>query len=249
MTVPECSWFLPPTNLTLSGDEVHVWCASLDLPSSDVENFENTLTVDERERAERFYFQKDRRRFIVGRGVLRAILSCYLNREPSELRFFYTVHGKPELATQSDGNAIRFNVSHSHEVALYAVTRGREIGIDVECIRPISEADQIAERLFSTREHAVFRALPAHESIGAFFTCWTRKEAYLKALGDGLARPLDEFDVLLAPGKPARLLYVQGDEEEVSRWSLRELTPAPGYAAALAVEADGWHLKCWNWMN
>ena len=141
---------------------------------------------------------------------------------------------------------LRFNLSHSQGLALYAVTRGREIGVDLECIRPISDAEQIAERFFSAHENAVFRTIPAHEKPKAFFNCWTRKEAYLKALGDGLARPLDEFDVSLAPGEPAKLLRIEGAPQEASRWSLNRLEPGSGYVAALAVEGYGYQLKCWQ---
>lgn len=242
-------WGPSPAALTLGNDEVHVWSTSLNPPPEEIEKLEETLARDERARADRFHFQKDRRRFIVARGMLRAILGRYLGREPSGLRFCYTAHGKPELAAQSGDDTLRFNVSHSHELALYGVTRGREIGVDVEYVRPVAEVEDIAERFFSPRENAVLCALPAHEKAGAFFACWTRKEAYLKALGDGLARPLDAFDVSLIPGEPARLLHVQGDEQERYRWLLRELTPAEGYTAAICVEGDGWHLECWYWVS
>jgi 4'-phosphopantetheinyl transferase len=132
-------------------------------------------------------------------------------------------------------------------VALYAVTRGREIGIDLECIRFDLEVEKIAERFFSRREAATLRTLPPEVQRQAFFLCWTRKEAYFKARGEGLSLPLDQFDVSLIPGEPAALLSTQRDPYEVSRWSLQELTPAPGYAAALAVEGHGWGLACWQW--
>ena len=249
MTAVDCIWSYPPASLVLSGDDIHVWFVSLDHVGSSFDRLAQVLSVDERTRAQRFHFERDRRRFVVRRGLLRTILGCYVGVEADRLQFCYGYYGKPALAETSGGGTLRFNLSHSQGLALYAVTRHREIGVDLECIRPILEAEQIAERYFSARENAVFRALPAHEKLWAFFNCWTRKEAYLKALGDGLARPLDEFDVSLAPGELARLLYIRGDPEEVCRWSLQDLTPGPGYVAALGVEGHDWRLQCWQWFE
>jgi 4'-phosphopantetheinyl transferase len=241
------SWRSRPEVLVLGGDEIHVWRATLDQTPTQIQSFLHNLAADEQARAERFYFEKDREHFIVARGVLRAILGCYLNRVPEGLSFCYSSHGKPALARESDGYAIRFSVSHSHGVALYAVTRGREVGIDVERIRSDLEVAEVAERFFSRREVAMLRTLPTEVQREAFFRCWTRKEAYIKARGEGLSLPLDQFDVSLAPGEPAAVLGTQRDPSEASRWSLQELTPGPGYVAALAVEGHGWHLTCWQW--
>jgi len=241
------SWGSPPEKITLCSNEVHVWRASLEESQPQVECFRHNLAPDEQKRADRFYFQRDRRRFISAHGVLRAILGLYLNRAPKCLSFGYSSHGKPALAGESGGDAIRFNMSHSHGEALYAVTRGREIGIDLEFIRCDLEVEQIAERFFSQCEIATLRALPVSLRKHAFFLCWTRKEAYIKARGQGLSLPLDQFDVSLIPGEPSALLSTQPDSDEALRWSLQELTPAPGYAAALAVEGPGWSLSCWQW--
>jgi len=246
-TAPAPPWCSAPEALRLGRDEVHVWRATLDESPSRVDGFLHTLAADERTRAERFYFPRDRERFIVARGVLRAILGLYSNSAPEGVSFSDGSHGKPALAGESGGAAIRFNVSHSHGVALYAVTRVREVGIDVECIRSDLKVEQIAERFFSHHEITTLRALPTHLRESAFFRCWTRKEAYIKATGKGLSLPLDQFAVSLAPGEPAALLSTQGDPHEAQRWSLLELTPAPGYAAALAVEGHGWCLACWDW--
>jgi 4'-phosphopantetheinyl transferase len=198
-------------------------------------------------RAERFYLQKDREHFIVARGLLRAILSRYLDMKPSQLRFCYNCHGKPFLATTSGRDTLSFNLSHSHGLALCAVTRGRKIGIDLERVRTDFACEQIAERFFSPRENAALHALPSSMRHEAFFTCWTRKEAYIKAKGEGLLLLLDQFDVSLAPGEPATLLNSRWDSQEASRWSLQELILSPGYTAALAVEGHGWRLTCWQW--
>ena len=237
---------MPPE---LRSDEVQVWCAALDLEASRVQELLATLAIDEQARAKRFRFQKDRDHFIVARGLLRAILAPYLGAEPTQLRFCYGPHGKPALARESNRNVLRFNLSHSHGIALYAVTWGREIGIDVECIRTDVEMERIAERFFSPREVAMLRALPEDLRPEAFYNCWTRKEAFVKARGDGLALPLDQFDVSLAPGEAVALLDVHGDFQEAFRWSLQELNPEPGYRAALAVEGYDWQLKFCHWME
>lgn len=243
------SWLLPPTNLILSTEEVHVWRARLDLPVSQVKQLKQTLSADEVDRAERFYFQQDSRHFIVARGLLRTILSRYLNVAPHQLRFNYGEHGKPTLAASSDQPKLNFNLSHAGGLVLYAVTYGRAVGIDLERIRFDFEYEQLAARFFSAQENAVLRDLPAHLKPEAFFNCWTRKEAYIKAKGQGLALPLNQFDVSLVPGEPAKLLSARGDAQEASRWALQELIPDPGYVAALAVEGDEWQLACWRWPN
>ena len=213
-------WNSPPADLAVSSDEVHVWRASLDQPELYVQRLAQTLSADECMRSKRFYFERDRRRFIVGRGILRMILGCYLGIEPSCLKFWYGSHGKPALAEPASGRKIRFNVSHSQGVALYALTCNREVGVDLERLRSISDAERIAKRFFSSQENAVLQALPANLKHEAFFTCWTRKEAYIKARGEGLSFSLDLFDVSLVPGEPAALLHVRGYPQEVSRWSL-----------------------------
>jgi len=241
------SWSLPPATIILGSNEVHVWRASLDELQPQRDSFLHTLAADELTRAQRFYFQTDRERFIAAHGVLRAILGLYLNREPKCLSFCYGSHGKPALAWEYGGDAIRFNMSHSQGVALYAVTRGREIGVDLEFMRCDLEVEQIAERFFSPCEIATLRALPAHLRKYAFFLCWTRKEAYIKARGEGLSIPLDQFDVSLIPGEPAASLSTRPDADEALRWSLRGLTLASGYSAALAIEGRGETLSCWQW--
>ena len=244
---PVSLWYPPPKTLMLESDEVHVWRAALDLKASHVQSLQRTLSADERVRAERFYFPQDRGHFIVARGLLRAILGRYLDMEPGQLRFCYSSYGKPALARESSGDALRFNLSHSHGLALYAVTRGRELGVDLEYLHPHLAYEQLAERFFSPREVTVLRALPTNTQQEAFFNCWTGKEAYIKARGEGLTLRLDQFDVSLAPGEPVALLSTNGDPQEASRWLLQKLAPGSGYIAALAVEGHDWRLKCWQW--
>ncbi|MGB7923137.1 MAG: 4'-phosphopantetheinyl transferase superfamily protein [Pyrinomonadaceae bacterium] len=246
---PDSPWSRAPETVTPSVDEVHVWRSSLRLDAERVEKLRRTLCEDERRRAERFRFPKDREAFTVGRGALRVILGRYLNAPPADLRFSYSPYGKPSLAPEHGKGELRFNLSHSGDLALYAVTKGREIGIDIEHMRDQLADLQIARRFFSTEEVAMLASLPEHAQRAAFFNCWTRKEAYIKARGEGLSLPLDKFAVSLAPGVPAALLSASGDSEEVSRWKLQELAPGPGYVAALAVEGKGWHARCWQWLG
>ena len=236
----------PPLDLELKTDEIHVWRASLDQSISQSRRLRKILSMDERIRAERFHFEQDRKRFIVGRGILRTILGRYLNEEPDRLQFCYGKHGKPELPDTFGKRAILFNMSDSEGLALYAFTRYHEIGVDIEHIREISDMDQIAESFFSLRENAVFCSIPKDKKKEAFFNCWTRKEAFIKAVGDGLSRPLNKFDVSLVPGESARLLRIEGDSKGASRWSIQELKPASGFVAAFAVKKRSWQLRCWQ---
>lgn len=240
-------WPIAGETLTLGNDDVHVWQAALNHAPSQIDGWLHSLAEDEQARARKFHFPIDRERFIVARGVLREILGLYLNRAAQSVSFRYGPHGKPALADESNGNTIHFNTSHSHDVALYAVTRGREVGIDLEFMRDGLEVEQIAERFFSQREIATLRALPVSLRKYAFFLCWTRKEAYIKARGQGLSLPLDQFDVSLTPGEPAALLRTRADPDEALRWSLQELSIGSGYVSALAVEGHGWCLSCWQW--
>jgi len=231
----------------LGDNEVHVWRASLELPSPQVERLQRNLSKEELERANRFHFQRHRSHFIVARGLLRTILSRYLKTEPGRLRFQYGPKGKPELSGKTGQRPLHFNVSHSHGLALYAVTHDRKIGVDVEHIRPDVAGEKIAERFFSPREAATLRELPAGVQQEAFYTCWTRKEAYLKAIGEGITLRLDQFEVSVIPGELAVLLSINGDPKKASYWSLKGLDPGPGYMGALAVKGHGWHLRCWQW--
>lgn len=212
-------------------------------------SLEALLEEDERARAERFRFPRDRRRYIVAHGALRLILSRYCGRPPQAIRFQHNPYGKPLLAPdlQNDSGLLHFNLSHSDELALIGLTLGGQIGVDIERVRPELADGRLAERFFSPREVATLRSLPAGEQPQAFFRCWTCKEAFVKARGLGLSLPLDRFDVSVVPDAPAALLSVAGAPAEATRWSLRTLTPAPGYIAAIAVEGHGWHLATWDW--
>lgn len=242
------SWQRPGAEMpALYADDVHVWRVDFGRESSRVDGAERTLSPDELARARRFRFPRDRERFVSARVLLRELLARYLHVEAGRLRFRYGELGKPALASDSGADAIRFNLSHSESLALFAVTRGREIGVDVERLRRDLPAERLARRFFSPREIDALLALPQHQRQQAFFACWTRKEAYVKARGDGLAFPLDQFDVALVPGEPVASLRTDGDPEESARWSLQQLDPGPDYVAALAVEGHQWRLRCWEW--
>jgi 4'-phosphopantetheinyl transferase len=246
MTSHTPSWHPSPDSLQLWHGDVHVWRAKLNHSGRTTQSFFRILTPDERSRAEKFYFQKDRDRFIMARAFLRVILSRYLHVEPDQLRFCYGPYGKPALIGIEGDKAVRFNVSHSNDLALYAVARDREVGLDIEYMREDFATEQIAEQFFSRSEVEALRALPANRRAEGFFNCWTRKEAYIKGRGVGLSLPLDQFDVSLAPGEGAALLSVRENLPGASDWSLRELNPGPGYAAAIAVEGSNLRLSCWR---
>jgi medium-chain acyl-[acyl-carrier-protein] hydrolase len=228
----------------LAEGEVHVWRAVLERPPEELEALYRTLSAEERERAARFHFDNHRRHFIAGRGILRALLGRYLGRDPGGLAFRYEARGKPLLA---GGEALAFNLSHSHGLALYAVARGVDVGVDVERVRPEFAGEQVAGRFFSPAEVAVLRGLPPEQRQEAFFACWTRKEAYMKATGQGLSLPLDSFEVTLAPGEPAALVAARHEGAEPGRWSMCALDPGPGFAGALAVGGHGWRLVLGRW--
>ncbi len=240
-------WIIPPLGLKLSGSEVHVWRAELDRSQACEERLLATLTEDEQDRANRFHFKHDRSHFINARGILRDILGRYLDARPDAIRFEYTKYGKPSLAKEFGGSALSFNLSHSKGVALFAFATGRDLGIDLEWIRADVADEQIAEQFFSDQEVRVLRALEASAQAEAFFNCWTRKEAYIKARGEGLSMPLDRFAVSLKPGDRAALLHTGGGSKETSRWKLLELFPGTGFVGALAVEGHDWQLKRWQW--
>ncbi|MDZ4699446.1 MAG: 4'-phosphopantetheinyl transferase superfamily protein [Rhodothermales bacterium] len=245
--VPSLPWHSPPPDLTLPPQEIHVWRALLHQPAKHLERLERVLSMDERAKASRFRFEHNRKDYIVARGVLRHILGAYVSRRPEALQFFYSPYGKPALNAELRGQKVGFNVSHSGGYALYAIAIGREIGIDVERVRPEAAQDGVAERFFSPGEVASLRALPPHAQTIAFFNCWTRKEAYIKARGEGLSLPLNQFDVSLVPGEPARLLQSRVDPEDAGRWTLHAIPLEHGYVAALAAEGPAGAVMYWNW--
>lgn len=246
-------WLTPLIAPKLQQGEIHIWQASLEA-TDQIAHLLTLLSDDEQARAARFYFQKDRDRFVLARGILRVILSQYLDIQPQDLQFQYSEMGKPSLMHHPD---LCFNVSHSGQIALYAVAQNCEVGIDVEQIHPERDWESIATRFFSAQEQAALKQLSSNLKLQGFFNCWTRKEALLKAIGQGLRLSLDQFTVSLTPGEPARLLQVEWDlPQRAEKWAIEALPVAVGYAAAVAVDrtdtnAD-WlladHLKGWQFI-
>lgn len=249
MTIGDCKWQSQPADLKLSEHQVHVWRAGLDLPTLQIEKLAKTLSPDEAERANRFYFERDRKHFTAGRGILRTILGQYLDLNPAQIQFCYTSRGKPGLANIHNNQTLYFNLSHSQGLALYGVSRDFNLGIDLEYIRPMSDLEQLAKRFFSVGEYTAIASLEAHQKQRAFFQAWTCKEAYLKATGDGLAGGLAEVEVSLIPGEAARLLSISGNSEAALSWSCHQIIPAPDYMAALAVAGKDWDLELINYFT
>jgi 4'-phosphopantetheinyl transferase len=242
-------WSPAPKDLIVADHEVHVWRAQLELPLSQVQELRGILTDDEVDRANRFSFEIDRQRFIAARGTLRSILSRYITIYPSHLRFHYNQYGKPFLAPEFSAHLLNFTLSHSVSMALYAITRNMEIGVDVERVRSDFEYEEIAERFFSANEVASLRTIPTEKKLDVFYNCWTRKEAYIKAHGKGLSLPLDSFDVSFAPWEPAIVLITKDESQESSHWTLLDLKPGFGYVGALAVKGIGCRLRYWDWSH
>ncbi len=238
-----------PSSFQLASDEVHTWCAGLDVPPETSARLYATLTPDERTRSARFRFELDRQRFIVAHGVLRDLLGCYLYTEPGRIRFVYNAFGKPDVSPEFD-NRLAFNLSHSAGLALIAIARASKVGVDVEYIRARSDYADIARHFFSAAELEYLIALPSHLYAEAFFSCWTKKEAYLKARGQGLAIPLNSFSVPLTTERAHTVVdsYVSSQEMIPGNgWALYTLRPAPGFAGALAIEGSGWQLSQRQW--
>jgi 4'-phosphopantetheinyl transferase len=240
-------WSPPPKDLILADDEIHVWRAQLDLPSSQVQRLRGILTDDELDRANRFSFEIDRQRFIASRGTLRSILSRYITIHPNHLRFDYNPYGKPFLIPEFTPFQLNFNLSHSGGMALYAITRNREIGVDVERVRSEVEYEEIANCFFSVSEVAILRSIPTEKKLEAFYNCWTCKEAYIKARGKGLSLPLDSFDISFDLCEPPMLLMTNDEPQERSLWTLLDLIPGHDYRGAIAVKGIGCKFRFWEW--
>lgn len=248
----------PPAVLDLESHQVDIWRARMDLPTDSLKVLEATLSADEIQRADRFSTQEDKNRFIAAHGCLRDILARYHHWEPGQLNFSTNDYGKPALSTDPSGRSMDFNLSHSEDLALVAVTWERKVGIDLERFRQGISAQVIARQYFSSSEFAELLALPSEQREIGFFNCWTRKEAYIKAQGLGLSLPLESFDVSLNPNEPAILQATRPDPKEAAKWTLLSLEVSPDYAAALAVEGtalfpqgvsegQGLEFRFWDW--
>ena len=236
-------WRILFGSISLPDGGVHIWRLHLDKPQRAIDRMSTLLAGDEPARAGRFVKPLHRRRFAVAHAGLRLVLAKYLPVHPKQIQFQTNPHGKPRLVQNGE---IAFNLSHSADLALIAVTSHPAIGVDLERYRPRLEAEKIAKRHFSESEVEILFDLPEDQREGAFYACWTRKEAYIKARGEGLALGLKRFDVAFAPGLRPGLLKSDEGEAELKRWSFINLAPAPRCAAACVVEGQVSELCCWD---
>ncbi len=242
------TWIDPQDVVKLDKDSVHIWRADLERSDSATKKYPGLLSLDERERAERFYFAVDRDRFIARRAILRCLLSEYLNNcAPEQIQFEYSAYGKPRLVEQSNSGRVYFNLSHSNGKALFAVSRQDMLGIDIEFMRDDRDLLAIAATAFSSYELQQLRSLPENLQKEAFFNGWTRKEAFIKATGKGLSFPLKNFDVSLVPDDSVKILRVAGVPEETFSWQLEDLPVEAGYKAALAVRIERRDMRFFLW--
>jgi len=231
---------------TPAENEIHLWRISLGAELGDVNSLVEVLSPAEQQHAARFHFAPDRRRFVIRRAVLRQLLATCLGQHPSAITLEIGPHGKPAVSGQAGMNGLRFSSSHSGDMALIALACGRELGVDLEQHRLMTDAAEVAKQFFSPAEVIELTCLPLSLKKAGFFNCWTRKEAFVKATGLGLTYPLNRFTVSLAPGKPAQLLKVEDDPDALTRWGLISLDVAPDCSAALVYEGMPAVLKCFS---
>lgn len=237
-------WKNPESQLQLGKDTVDIWRVNLNVDAECFAGLEDFLSIPETDQARRFHFERDRRRYIVSHAALRLILSRYVNIAPQDIDYLFSRHGKPSLLAQ-DG--VCFNLAHSHEMALIAVTALGEIGVDIEHIRPVDDIESIARHSFSDSEFNRWQSLPGAKRLHAFFHYWCRKEAFIKALDEGLSYPLQQFSVVFDTDEESRLESVQYDHAEAAQWTLKGLDVGrDDYAAAYAVRTDSVQERLWN---
>lgn len=227
-----------------SGALVHIWTADLDDAAFHADGLVRLLSPDERARAARFRYERDRRRFSTARALLRVLLGGYLNEEPAAIELAYGPAGKPKLRTTRAEPTIHFNLAHADSCALFGFVRGSELGVDVENLRDLPDLGEIAGRFFSPGEAERVVNADIADRVPAFFRCWTRKEAFIKALGDGLSRPLDSFAVTVDGDRPPRIEWALGEPDLANLWSLHHLEPRTGYVAAVALPRANTRVEC-----
>lgn len=239
---------LPPHGMSVATDQVHVWHASLDRSPAEAIQLEKNLSSDELARAARFRNSIDRQRFVTCRGMLREILSQYVDARPVDLEFGYGKYGKPRLKSSSGTDLLCFNVSHSAGLAIFAVAWGREVGVDIEHFQADFAWEEIATSFFSSQELCVLRSLPIQHQYQAFLDAWTCKEACAKARGDGLSLPLQQLQVSQSPDE-SYSFQPSDNTMKPSRWTLKTFTPVAGFTGALAVEGSDWQMTCGEWQG
>lgn len=248
LSIRTTRWLPPPVKLTLSSNEVQVWRASLAQPEATIAGLWKLLTPDERQRAQRYVRKESQQQFVVARGILRQILALYTKLSPAALTLTSNRYGRPSLPSDLNPAQLNFNLSHSGNLVLYAFSRGRAVGIDIETVRKEIATLAIAENFFSPDEVTALKAVSEDMHTVAFFNCWTRKEAFIKALGEGLSHPLQNFSVSLAPHEEAALLSVRGDQRAAARWKMHALEPGIGYVASVIAENPPFSLREWEYV-
>lgn len=228
-------------------DQVHVWAAWLEASDSARASYRKILGAEELERAGRFHFEEHRNRYIVAHGWLRRLLGTYLGCSPTELEFGQGAKGKPFLSGRAGSSGLQFNLAHSGVLAMAAVSARNPVGVDIEEVRRLEDAETLVRHFFCPAEINRFKQLPQERKNAAFFNLWTRKEAWLKATGEGIAHLLSQVEVSFVPGEEACLLNLPGAFKGSSEWSLCDLNPAPGYAGALAVAVPRVEVECRRW--
>lgn len=233
-----------PANRSLAETEIHIWQASLAVSSDELEQFAQTLSVDEQARANRLRFPRDAHRFVASRGILRALLGRYLQIAPDQIQFCYGDRGKPSLAKPTNAS-LAFNLSHSEDWMVCAIARSCQVGIDLEYIRPVADLEQLTQRFFSPQEHAAIHALSEELRLRSFFQHWTCKEALLKAIGDGLMN-LTSIEVSIE-GDRAQLVNWSGATQPLHQWALQPFVFRPNYVVAVAVDSPDRALAFWQY--
>lgn len=239
-------WRFPPPKIDLQTNEIHAWCAPLSLGRKTLDQHLSILDDQEKERAERFLAASDKRRFVKGRSLLREILSFYLQMDPRDIKFEYSEYHKPAIANYHPEH-FEFNVSHSEDLIVIGISRSIPIGLDIESTNRSQKDLELASEFLSPGELALLQKVPETQKLEAFLNCWTRKEAYLKAIGKGLVDSLSEIRVNIAPGEPARFISLYGDKLEPKEWLLQSIQPAIGFTGAVACRQRGLRLACWRW--
>jgi len=229
--------------MDLSHNQIHIW--KLDLKNDEVylkHLYENVLSPDEKKRADKLRSKDDQKRSIYSRGQLRKKLGAYLDVDPADISFSYNKYGKPSLNAEVHTEDLKFNVSHSKDIVVYAITQNREIGIDVEYLKDVSRAEKIVDRFFSEEEKNFYNSQPEHKKKWAFFSLWTRKEAYSKAMGRGIGLPSKDFELNLIPDNNRG----SSDSFKKSKWMLYNVEIESEYLAALAIEGNDINIKYYN---
>ena len=246
MKIEKTGWANAVPNGIISSNKVHIWRYYPEETNSQMETLQDTLSADELARSEKFHFEKDRKKFILTRGILRKLLGCYLNKNPQQIRFDYTSFGKPFLAIDSENSNISFNLTHSGEIVLYAISCNQELGIDVEQVRDHTDVMAIAKRFFSQREIGQMEKANEKNRTQLFFRYWTRKEAFVKALGKGVSFPMERLDVSLI-NKFLPIIKLPAENNETAYLNVKDLFPGDGYVAAIATEVNDPEISCWHY--